>query len=89
MQFDFFRIISYVMPFTYAIHAQGAIVYGISSGVNLLSNSLYVLEKVGILLIYGLVFGLNGLYQAKHREREMLYGGCNRKKISIALIALG
>jgi putative membrane protein len=61
MQFEFFRYISYIMPFTYAIHAQGAIIYGIGSGVNILDNSLYILSMCGVLLIYVVVFGLNGL----------------------------
>jgi putative membrane protein len=43
----------------------------------------------GVLLIYVVVFGLNGLWHAKHREREMLYGSCQSPKVSKALQVLG
>jgi hypothetical protein len=35
MQFGLFECLSYILPFTYAIHAQGDIIYGIGSGTNL------------------------------------------------------
>jgi putative membrane protein len=81
MQFPFFQVISHVLPFTYVIHGQGAIIYGIGSGTNLMQNSLYVLQMCGILLIFALVFTLLGVFNAKFRTREILYGSCSSKKM--------
>jgi putative membrane protein len=80
MQFGFFQVISYIMPFTYAIHAQGAIIFGIGGGVNILANNLYILQMAGILCIFAVVFVALGLVVSKRRQRELLYGTANPKK---------
>jgi hypothetical protein len=81
MQFDFFKVISYIMPFTYAIHAQGAIIFGIGSGADIAFYSLYVLKMVGILCIYLAVFLSLGMIMSKRRQRELLYGTASAKKL--------
>jgi putative membrane protein len=88
MQFGFFQVISHIMPFTYAIHAQGAIIFGIGGGVNILANSLYILQMVGILCIFAAVFVTIGLIMGKRRQRELLYGTANSKKCYSAIKAL-
>jgi putative membrane protein len=74
MQFPFFHYVSYILPFTYMIHAQGAIVYGIGTNTHVFANALYVLQNVGILLIYVIIFGVLGLFMSRRRERELYYG---------------
>jgi hypothetical protein len=85
MESPFFNFISYLVPFTYVIHAQGTIIYGIAANVNVASNSLYVLQMFGILLIYPIIFSLLGYFVSKRREREMNYGSCNRTYVYNAL----
>jgi putative membrane protein len=34
-----FQAISYLMPFRYAIEAEGAAIYGLGAGVNITSNA--------------------------------------------------
>jgi putative membrane protein len=76
-----FMVLSYIMPFTYLIHAQGAIIYGLSAGVNIFSNWMMVLQSCGILLIFPIVFFLWGLFISRRREREIFYGSCNKKDV--------
>jgi hypothetical protein len=76
------------MPFTYAIHAQGAIIFGIGGGVNILVNSLYVLQMAGVLCIFAALFVTLGLVMSKRRQRELLYGTASAKKCYKAIKAL-
>jgi putative membrane protein len=88
MQFGFFQVISHIMPFTYAIHAQGAIIFGIGGGVNILANTLYILQMAAILCIFAALFVTLGLAMSKRRQRELLYGTANAKKCYKAIKAL-
>lgn len=88
-QFPFFNIISNILPFTYMMHAQDAIIYGISTGVHVYQNSLVVLQSIGILLIYVIVFHGLGTFMAYRRERELYYGSYNRKHLGTVLKKLG
>jgi uncharacterized phage infection (PIP) family protein YhgE len=43
-QNSFFQFIAYIVPFTFAIKGQGAIIFGIGGDFNVLKNYLYVIE---------------------------------------------
>ncbi|MDR1234973.1 MAG: hypothetical protein LBJ97_02695 [Mycoplasmataceae bacterium] len=88
-QFEIFNVISNILPFTYMMHAQDAIIYGISTGAHVFENSMVVLENVGILLIYLVLFNALGTFMSYRRERELLYGTYNRKHLGVVLKKLG
>jgi hypothetical protein len=77
------------LPFTYAIHAQGDIIYGIGSGTNLGYAWGYLFQCLGILIIFALVFYAWGLFVAQRRHRELLYGTYNPRKLAIIIKELG
>jgi ABC-type multidrug transport system permease subunit len=87
MQMQFFNILSYIMPFTYLIHAQGAIIFGIGANFDLVNSFLYLLEMLGITLIYVVVFFLIGIYSTKKIKRKYMYGSVNSTIIKQALIS--
>jgi hypothetical protein len=76
------------MPFTYAIHAQGAIIFGIGGGVNILANTLYILQMAGALCLFAAFFIVLGLIMSRRRQREILYGTANSKKCYKVIKAL-
>lgn len=81
IQFPLFHWLSYIMPFSYMMHAQGALIFNIAVGTNLLSQSFYILQCVGILLIYPAVFATLGCFNARRREREIYYGSSIKKDV--------
>jgi putative membrane protein len=83
MQFPIVQFLSYLTPFHYMIQIQGAIIYGVTG--NVAGTTLYVFENIGILLIFAGLFLTLGLWQAHKREREIFYGTCSSKKLSIVL----
>jgi putative membrane protein len=85
MQFPFFHYVSYLLPFTYMMHIQGAIAYGIGTGTHVFANSMYILQNIGILLIYPAIFIPLGLFFSRFRERELYYGTASNKKLAVAL----
>jgi hypothetical protein len=89
MQLPFFNWVSMFLPFTYMMHIQGAIIYGISTGTHVMFNSLYILQNVATLLIYPAIFIPLGLFMSKYRERELYYGSANAKHIANVLKHLG
>jgi putative membrane protein len=89
IQFPLFNWLSYIMPFTYMMHAQGALIFNVAVGANALSASLYILQCVGILLIYPLIFYSLGLYNARRRSREIYYGSSIKKDVLDSLKRLG
>jgi hypothetical protein len=89
MQFQAFNWISIFLPFTYMMHIQGAIVYGISTGTHVMFNVVYILQNIATLLIYPAVFIPLGLFMSKYRERELYYGSAKGKKIASACKHLG
>ncbi|WP_338971663.1 ABC transporter permease [Spiroplasma endosymbiont of Panorpa germanica] len=81
MQSGFFEVLSYIAPYTYSIHGQGAIIYGIAvSGQNLTDN-LIILANFGYLLIFGLLFTILGIFSARQRHREMMFSTASDKKL--------
>jgi hypothetical protein len=71
------------------MHAQDAIIYGISTGAHVFENSMVVLENVGILLIYLVLFNALGTFMSYRRERELLFGTYNRKHLGVVFTKLG
>jgi hypothetical protein len=71
------------------MHAQDAIIYGISTGSHVFENSMVVLQDVGILLIFVVLFGTLGLFMSRRRERELYYGTYNRKHLGKVLNKMG
>ncbi|MDR0340863.1 MAG: hypothetical protein LBH55_01145 [Mycoplasmataceae bacterium] len=88
LQNPYLNWIAYIMPFTYAINGESAIIYGISANFNVTQNLVYLLQMCGILLIYAVIFYSIGCYNAKRRMREIYYGSSNKYKLGNALIAL-
>ncbi|AHI53675.1 hypothetical protein SSABA_v1c02630 [Spiroplasma sabaudiense Ar-1343] len=85
MQHSFFQVLSYIAPYTYSIHGQGAIIYGLSiNGQNLIDN-LIILQNLAVLLLFAMVFGIIGVFSAKNRCREMLYSTSSPKRLAIIL----
>jgi putative membrane protein len=89
MQFPFFNYISYILPFTYMIHGQGAIVYGIATNTHVLQNSLFILQNIGILLIFPVIFYPIGLFMSHRRERELYYGTYRKYRLGGILKKMG
>lgn len=89
IQFPLFHWLSYIMPFSYMMHAQGALIFNVAVGVNTLSASLYILQCVGILMIYPILFFGLGCLNARRREREIYYGSANKKDVLDSLVKLG
>ncbi|WP_338970281.1 ABC transporter permease [Spiroplasma endosymbiont of Labia minor] len=88
MQFGFFDFVSNIVPFTYALHGIGSIVYGIGSiGINL-ADTLYILMQWGILWIFFAVFISLGIGMSILRNREILFGSYKAKWIIDGLTAL-
>jgi hypothetical protein len=71
------------------MHAQGALIFNIAVGTNVLSQSLYILQCLGILLIYPAIFFSIGCFNAKRREREIYYGSSIKKDVLDSLHKLG
>lgn len=88
IQFPLFHWLSYIMPFSYMMHAQGALIFNIAVNTNVLSQSLYILQCVGILLIYPIIFFIIGCFNAKRREREIYYGSSIKKDVLDSLCKL-
>jgi hypothetical protein len=63
------------------MHAQGALIFNIAAGANTLASSLYILQCVGILCIYPVIFGAIGYLNSKRREREIYYGSSLKKDV--------
>jgi hypothetical protein len=74
MQWPVFEWLSYITPFTYMIHVQSAIAYGIATGTNIFANTIYILENMAILVVFAVAFYALGLFMSSHREREIYYG---------------
>jgi putative membrane protein len=88
LQNDFFHAISYILPFTYVIHGQSAIIYGIGTGTNAIENCLYVLKMCGVMLIFAAVFLTLGLCTCGYRLKEINYGTANKYKLAKVLMSL-
>ncbi len=82
MQAPIFNVLSYITPYTYSIHGQGAIIYSIAvSGVNR-ADSLYIMEQFGFLVIWIVLFLGFGVLASYRRNRDMLYGTHKSKKLA-------
>ncbi|AXK51408.1 ABC transporter permease [Spiroplasma alleghenense] len=81
MQAKFFEVLSYIAPYTYSIHGQGAIIYGLAAGGQNLADNLIILANFGYLLIFGVIFALLGIYSARQRHREMMFSTSSNKKL--------
>lgn len=86
MQAGIFNVLSYIAPYTYSIHGQGFIIYSIAvNGANL-SDTLYLMQQLGILVIWGIVFITIGLLASVLRTREMYYGTHSSKRLGKILL---
>lgn len=86
MQAGIFNVLSYIAPYTYSIHGQGFIIYSIAvNGANL-GDTLYLMQQLGILVIWGVVFITIGLLASILRTREMYYGTHNSKRLGKILL---
>lgn len=82
MQSPFFNVLSYITPYTYSIHGQGAIIYSIAvNGANK-ADSLYIMKQFGFLVIWIVLFLGFGTLASYRRNRDMLYGTHNSKKLA-------
>ncbi|WP_338969223.1 hypothetical protein [Spiroplasma endosymbiont of Labia minor] len=88
MQFGFFDFVSNIVPFTYALHGIGSIVYGIGSIDINSADTLYILMQWGILWIFFAVFISLGIGMSILRNREILFGSYKAKWIVDGLVAL-
>ncbi|WP_368486520.1 hypothetical protein [Spiroplasma sp. DGKH1] len=86
MQAGFFDVISYLAPYTYSIHAQGAIIYSIGIVGSNWTDASYVLQQFAILLVWIVGFLAIGLGVSIQRNREMFYGTHNSKKLATILV---
>ncbi|WP_164704246.1 hypothetical protein [Mesoplasma coleopterae] len=89
MQFEFFHKISFIAEFTYVLHGLGSIIYGVGENGFNLTDSLYVMQQAGTLLIFALFFVSIGLYGAKNRNREIRFGSFIGKHVVDGMISLG
>lgn len=89
MQFEFFHKISYIAEFTYVLHGLGAIIYGLGENGFNTTDTLYIMQQAGILLAFGLFFGLIGLFGARNRNREIRFGSFMGKHVVDGMISLG
>lgn len=88
MQFPFFAALSYIAPFTYSIKNVGAIIYGIGiSGPNWADQS-FILQNIGISLIYVIIGLILGCFGSMRLTKMQFYGSRNKKKLAIALLEL-
>lgn len=86
MQAGIFNVLSYIAPYTYSMHGQGVIIYSIAiNGANL-ADTLYILQQLGILVIWAVVFMIIGLLASILRNRDMYYGTHKSKKLGAILI---
>lgn len=89
MQFKFFDIISNIAPFTYCIHNQGLIIYGVAvNGTNTL-DTLAILKWSGIQLIYLSIAISLAMYEGMNLQKITFFGSANAKKVAHALELLG
>lgn len=86
MQFGFFKVLSYIAPFTYTIKNLGAIVYGVAiSGANTM-DTMFIMQNIGITLIFLLISIFLGLFAAFKLTKQQFYGTANGKKIAKLII---
>ncbi|MBE4704308.1 hypothetical protein [Spiroplasma platyhelix] len=86
MQAGIFDVLSYIAPYTYSMHGQGVIIYSIAiNGANL-ADTLYILQQLGILIIWTVGFLIIGLLASILRNREIYYGTCKSKKLAKILM---
>lgn len=82
MQFPFFQVLSYIAPFTYQIRNIGAIVYGIGvQGSNIIDN-MFILQNIGISLIYLLISILLAFIGSMKLTKMQYYGTYNGIKLA-------
>ncbi|AVN60598.1 hypothetical protein CG007_03225 [Mesoplasma entomophilum] len=89
MQFEFFHKISFIAEFTYVLHGLGSIIYGVGENGFNLTDSLYIMQQAGTLLIFAIFFVSIGLYGAKNRNREIRFGSFIGKHVVDGMISLG
>lgn len=86
MQSPFFNVLSYITPYTYSIHGQGAIIYSIATGNGTSADSLYIMQQFGFLIIWIALFLGFGMLAAYRRNRDMLYGTHRSKRLAEILL---
>ncbi len=88
MQFKTFEVLSYIAPFTYCIHNQGLIIYGVAvNGSNSLDN-LQILKNCGIQLIYLSIGYLLSIYEGLNLQKITFFGSASAKKVGHAVSML-
>lgn len=86
MQAPIFNFLSYLAPYTYSMHGQGVIIYSIAVNGASITDTLYVFQQFGILLVWAVGFLIIGLLCSLLRNRDMLYGTHNSKKLGEILM---
>ncbi|AVN65325.1 hypothetical protein CG002_03105 [Mesoplasma florum] len=89
MQFEFFHKISFVAEFTYVLHGLGSIIYGVGENGFNSTDTLYIMQQAGILLIFAVFFVTLGLIGARNRNREIRFGSFLGKHVIDGMISLG
>lgn len=88
MQFKFFQVISHIAPFTYCIHNQGLIIYGVAvNGQNYL-DTMAILKYSGIQLIYLAIGYILSIYEGMNLQKITFFGSANAKHVGEAIALL-